>query len=346
MTVDPGRMPEPMAAFAIEVVTLGECMVSFVALDRGPLAEATHFLRTIAGSEANVAVGLARLGHRVAYIGRVGADGLGTAVVRELRGQGVDVGFVREDPDTTTGIMIRELRDLGPAEVGYRRTGSAGSRLAPEDLWPAGPMIDAARWLHVTGITPALSPSAAATVDAAIDRAAGAGIRVSMDVNLRRRLWSEDEARPVLVSLARRASVVLGGVDELAVVAGAETFEAEAREDAETVARAVLDLGPERVVVKLGAAGALEIAQVDGRAVVTGVEAHPIPRIVDPVGAGDAFCAGYIAAMLDGLPTPDVLAWANACGAAAASTLGDQAGMPTRAELERLLTDGGPDTLR
>ena len=311
-----------------------------------PLAESTRFLRTIAGAEANVAVGLARLGRRVAYIGRVGADGLGTAIVRGLRGQGVDVGFLTEDPEASTGIMIRELRDLGPAEVSYRRAGSAGSRLAPEDLWPAGPMIDASRWLHVTGITPALSTSAAAAVDGAIDRATAAGVTVSLDVNLRRRLWSEDEARPVLVGLARRATVVLGGLDELAVLAGTETLEVGAREDAESVARAVLELGPERVVVKLGPAGALELAMLDGRPVVTGGAAYPVPRVVDPVGAGDAFCAGYIAATLEARPTDDVLAWANACGAAAASTLGDQAGLPTRAELERLLDHGSLDTLR
>jgi 2-dehydro-3-deoxygluconokinase len=346
VTVPPRDLPEPLASFAVEVVTLGECMASFVALDRGPLAEATRFLRTIAGAEANVAVGLARLGRRVAYVGRVGADGLGTSIVRELRGQGVDVGFLRVDPGAATGIMIRELRDLGPSEVAYWRSGSAGSRLAPEDLWRAGPMIDAARWLHVTGITPALSTSAAAAVDAGIDRAGAAGVTISLDVNLRRRLWSEDEARPVLARLARRASIVIGGLDELAVLAGAPTLEAGARDDAESVARGVLELGPERVVVTLGPAGALELAVVEGRPVVIGAAAYPIGRVIDPVGAGDAFCAGYIAATLDGLPTADVLARANACGAAAASTLGDQAGMPTRAELDRLLGDGGPDTLR
>jgi 2-dehydro-3-deoxygluconokinase len=169
---------------------------------------------------------------------------------------------------------------------------------------------------------------------------------VSLDVNLRRRLWTEDEARPVLVAVARRAGVVLGGLDELAVLAGAPTLESGGREDAGTVARAVLDLGPARVVVKLGVHGALEVARGEGGPVVSSAAAYPISHVIDPVGAGDAFCAGYIAASLDGLPTADVLAWANACGASAAATLGDQAGMPTRAELERLLSAGGPDTLR
>jgi 2-dehydro-3-deoxygluconokinase len=329
------------ATRSIEIVTLGECMASFVALERGPMAEATRYRRTVAGAEANVAVGLARLGRRVAYLARVGADGLGSAVVRELRGQGVDVDFVRTDPDAATGIMIRELRDLGPAEVTYWRAGSAGSRLAPEDLEPAWRTIDTSRWLHVTGITPALSTSAAAAVDSAVARAEAAGVAVSFDVNLRRRLWAEDAARAALVGLARRATVVLGSHDELALIAGAAADTAP-----EDVAADVLTLGPERVVVKLGADGALEVARGSDGTVVTRAAAYPVPHVVDPVGAGDAFCAGYLAARLEDLPSADALAWANACGAAAAATFGDQAGSPTRAELDRLLATGGPDTLR
>jgi 2-dehydro-3-deoxygluconokinase len=305
------------------------------------MAEATRYLRTVAGAEANVAVGLVRLGRRVAYVGRVGADGLGTAIVRELRGQGVDVQHLSVDPDATTGIMIRELRDVGPAEVTYRRAGAAGSRLGPEDVTAAARVIATARWLHLTGITPALSASAAAAQEAALERARAAGVTVSFDVNLRRRLWTEAQARPILESLARRASVVFGSLDELALIAGvADSVGVEA------VARRVLELGPERVVVKLGAEGAIEIARDSDRTIVTRASAYPIAHVVDPVGAGDAFCAGYIAARLDERSSTDALAWANACGAAAAATLGDQTGSPTRAELDRLLSDGGPDTLR
>jgi 2-dehydro-3-deoxygluconokinase len=324
--------PDVAAVPTPEVVTLGECMASFVALERGPMAEATRYLRTIAGAEANLAVGLARLGRRVAYIGRVGADGLGTAIVRGLRGEGVSVLGLREDPVAPTGIMIRELRDLGPSEVTYRRAGSAGSRLGPEDLWATGALIDGARWLHVTGITPALSPTAAAAVDAAVERARGVGVGVSFDVNLRRRLWSDAEARPVLVGIARRARVVFGSLDELALIAGS----AADAEPADVAAEA-LELGPERVVVKLGADGAIEASRGREGPIVTRSPAYVVPRVVDPVGAGDAFCAGYIAASLDDRPTDETLAWANACGAAAAATL---------AELERLLDAGGPDTLR
>ena len=113
---------------AAEVVTLGECLISLIARDRGPLAESQTFARTVAGAEANVAVGLARLGHAVAYVGRVGGDAMGTVIRRRLRGEGVDVHHLVVDDAGPTGLMVRELRDLGPMEVIYHRAGSAGSR--------------------------------------------------------------------------------------------------------------------------------------------------------------------------------------------------------------------------
>ena len=116
----------------------------------GPLSEATSFGRHVAGAEANVAVGLARLGHAVGYIGRVGDDGLGTAIVRRLRGEGVDVTWLRTEPGAATGLMIRERQPLGPSEVLYRRAGWAGSHLAPSDVTEAADAgaFAAARWLH------------------------------------------------------------------------------------------------------------------------------------------------------------------------------------------------------
>ena len=145
-----------------EVVTLGECLISLIATAPGPLAEATAFERHVAGAEANVAVGLARLGRSVAYIGRVGGDGFGTAIVRKLRGEGVDVRHLAVDDGAATGLMLRERRALGAAQVVYARTGSAGSRLSVVDVDRAATdgVFAGARWLHVTGITPALSPTA------------------------------------------------------------------------------------------------------------------------------------------------------------------------------------------
>jgi 2-dehydro-3-deoxygluconokinase len=328
------------------VVTLGECLTSFVALEGGPLPESSTFLRTVAGAEANVAVGLARLGHAVAFIGRVGGDGLGTGVLRRLRGEGVDVSHLARDERAATGVMIREVRAAGTSEVVYWRRGSAGSRLSAQDVRAAEGLFGDMRWLHVTGVTPALSPTAAAAVDAAIDRARLGGATVSLDLNIRRQLWSEEDAAKGLAAIAARCDVVLGGLEEVALTAGrVTTLAAGGAVDPETAAEAMLGLGPRSVVVKLGPDGALEQLRRGGA--VSSFRQPGLPtRVVDPVGAGDAFTAGYIAAALDGQAPDEILRVANACGAAAVAVLGDQAGLPTRAELERLLDPDAPDTLR
>jgi 2-dehydro-3-deoxygluconokinase len=329
-----------------EVLTLGECLMAFVATTPGPLSEATTYERFVAGAEANVAVGLARLGHSVAFIGRVGADGFGQAVTRKLRADGVDIEDLAVDPDATTGLMFRERRVLGPAQVVYARRGSAGSRLTPAEVEQAMARHRdlALRWLHLTGITPALSADALAATERAIESAGAAGLTISLDLNLRRRLWSDEAAAPVLRALAANVDVLLGNPDELAVLT-----HRTADHDPEELARAALDLGPSLVIVKLGAAGALAVDRADpGDAIVR--PALPLPVVVDPVGAGDAFCAGFIAARLDGADVATALEMGNACGAAAASAAGDQTGLPDRNELAAILRAaadaGSPDTIR
>jgi len=327
-----------------EVVTLGECLVAFVATTPGPLADATTFDRFVVGAEANVAVGLARLGHSVAFIGRVGADGFGEAIARRLRGEGVDISDLAIDPDAPTGLMFRERRVLGPAQVVYARNGSAGSRLAAAEVERALARHTDSRWLHLTGITPALSDGALEATTRAIESGRAAGATISLDLNLRRRLWSDEAAAPVLRRLAAGADVILGSPDELAVLT-----RLTADHNREELARAAIGLGPSIVVVKLGAAGALAIAR-DAPDEVVVRPAFPLTVVVDPVGAGDAFCAGFIAARLDGADLGTALEMGNACGAAAASAVGDTTGLPSRAELAAILRAaadaGSPDTIR
>lgn len=329
-----------------EVVTLGECLVAFVATTPGPLAEATTFERFVAGAEANVAVGLARLGHSVAFVGRVGADGFGEVIARRLRGEGVDIADLAIDPDAPTGLMFRERRMIGPAQVVYARRDSAGSRLTKAEVERAMARLshDGPRWIHLTGITPALSPVARAATERAIALARAADLTISLDLNLRRRLWPDDAAAPVLRALAAEADVILGSPDEFAVLT-----HLTADHDPAELARAALQLGPSVAMVKLGAAGALAVDRdAPDEAIVR--LALPLPVVVDPVGAGDAFCAGFIAARLDGADLAVALEMGNACGAAATSAIGDQTGLPDRAELASLLRGaanaGSPDIIR
>jgi 2-dehydro-3-deoxygluconokinase len=300
------------------VLTFGETMGLLHPDQIAPLSTARSFSLSIGGAESNVAIGLARLGVPVTWAGRVGADGLGQRIVRELRAEGVTVAAVT-DPDRPTGLMLKERRAAGRTSVMYYRKGSAGGALAPGDLAPA--LITAHRVLHVTGITPALSVSAMAAVRHAVGLARGCGALVSFDVNHRPKLWDAATAAPVYRELARAADLVFAGAGEAAILVGQQA-------DPATLARALGELGPAQVIVKLGADGCE--ALIDGQQLT--MPAIQVP-VIDSVGAGDAFTAAYLAEWLAGEPAVVRLRTAVAAGAAACTTPGDWESAPSRADL-------------
>lgn len=301
-----------------DVLTFGESMVSF--RSDGPIVQGGAQLTRVAGAESNVAIGLARLGHSVAWAGRVGQDGFGRLIVRELRAEGVDTSHAMVDPSRPTGLMFVEQRTADLTQVDYRRSGSAGSGLHREDLQAA---LDAGpRLLHLTGITPALSGSARDCVAWAAETASAAGARVSLDVNYRSRLWSRGQAREVLAPLAGHAAYVIASDDELDLVAAGSEDDAAAD---------LLDRGVQAVAVKRGPLGA-SVHTHGGRVDLPALTI----TAVDPIGAGDAFSAGYLSGVLDGLEPTECLRRGVAAGAFAASTRGDWEGAPTRAELALL----------
>lgn len=296
------------------VVTFGETLVLFLAEQAGPLREAITFRRSIAGAESNLAIGLCRLGHAAGWISRVGDDEFGRSILFRLRGEGVDTSRVVVDPAAPTGIFFRERREVGPIDVLYYRRGSAASRLSPADL-DAG-YIQSAHYLHLTGITPALSPSCREAAFAAAEIARTGGTMVVLDPNVRLKLWAADEARVVLRDLAAHCDVLLPGVAEATLLTGAA--------DPEEAARELLALGPSLIVVKLGARGALAVSPEGA----IRISATPLQRIVDPVGAGDAFAAGFLAGQLRGLDVSASVRLANRCGAQAMTVPGDVEALP------------------
>lgn len=310
------------------LVTLGETMGLFRAVGIGSIALESEFRLATAGAESNVAIGVARLGGEAAWIGRVGADSLGDRVTRELLAERIEVRAT-VDAGAPTGLMIKERRAEGLTRVSYYRAGSAGSRLAPEDI-DAG-LVQSAGVLHVTGITPALSASAADAVRAAVDLAVDAGVPVSFDVNHRSKLWSAEDAVPTYRELAARATIVFAGEDEAAMLVG-DGSPAE-------LATRITALGATQAVIKLGADGCH--ALIDGA--VHALPAVPI-RPVDTVGAGDAFVAGYLAELLAGHPAETRLATAVRTGAFACLGPGDWESYPRRDELG--LLDGGDPVSR
>lgn len=310
-------MSAPTAGDAPAVVTLGETMALVAGTQPGSLVHAPTVSLGIGGAESNTAIGLARLGVPVAWVGRVGNDSLGDLVLRELRAEGVQV-LARRD-GAATGLMVKEQRTSLTTHVWYYRAGSAGSRLSVEDV--PEQLIRDASVLHVTGITPALSESAAQAVRHAVDVARGAGTTVSLDVNFRGRLWSAADAAATLRPLVAAADVLFAGTDE------AQLF-APGVEDELDLAHALAALGPAEVVIKLGAAGAVALI---------GGEAHRQAAVpvdaVDTVGAGDAFIAGYLSERLAGADVPARLRTAVLVGAFACTVRSDWQGLPTRRDL-------------
>jgi 2-dehydro-3-deoxygluconokinase len=269
-----------------EVLCIGETMAMLTSADSTPLATAQGFTVTSGGAESNLAHYLAENGLRTAWISALGADPMGDRILASLGSAGVDTRWVGRRRDANTALYVKDPRP-GGSTVYYYRKGSAASLMAPQDIagWP----LATARWVHMTGITPALSPSCRALVPAVIEAAHAAGAGVSFDINHRPAIWGPTEAAEVLRPLADSADVVLLGLDEGERLWGTRTSE----EAAEVFPNAG------RVVVKDGGNEAVEVDRTSGDVVVTRVPAQRVP-IVEPVGAGDAFGAGYLTASLRG----------------------------------------------
>ncbi len=304
------------------VVTLGETMVVLASPHVGPLRHAHHLQMSIAGAESNVAIGVARLGVPARWVGRVGDDEPGRLITSTLRGEGVDTRVMLDG--AATGLMLKARRTADATTVSYYRRGSAGSHLSPGDLDRG--MFDDAAVVHISGITPALSESCAAAVVAALDHAADAGLAISIDINYRSRLWSADAAAAFLRPLVARADIVFAGPEEAELLIGAE---------AEPLG-ALAALGPREVIVKRGSRGCS--AMIDGESHAAAAFAV---NAIDPVGAGDAFAAGYLAARCRGLPAAERLRVAAATGAFAVTATSDWQAAPSWDELDLLDGEDG-----
>ena len=301
------------------LVTLGETMGLVIQRHPGSLRNGEAMTFGMGGSESNVAIGVRRLGTPATWIGRLGDDPPGHLIQRELRAERVTAITV-SDP-APTGLMMRWRPSGAHARVTYHRRESAGAHLRAADI--PDDLIREAAVLHVTGITLALGPGPAEAVAHAVSVARAAGVTVTFDLNYRRALWSEAEAEPVLAAAVRQADVVFAGEAEAEIV----THTA----DPLHAALALESLGPAQVLIKRGAHGCL--ARIDG---ATLEQPAPAVSVVDTVGAGDAFAAGYLAELMAGADPAARVRTAVAAGAFAVTVSGDWEGMPDRRALAML----------
>lgn len=302
------------------LLTFGEVLAAF-GTTSGKLRHAMSVGVGIAGSEAVVAIGAARLGVDTAWAGRVGADEPGALALLRLREEGVDASAVRTDRQAPTGLVLKDFRNTDVARSSFYRNASAGTRLCPEDI--PEDSIRSAGVLHLSGLTPGLSDSAAKTAFAAVEVAGDAGVPVSLDIRYSHALWYPDDAADILYDLASMSTIVFAGDDVVRLLG----FEGEPGE----LASALAGIGPEQVIVKLGPRGA--VAELHGAPY--DVPSYPV-RSVDTDGADDAFVAGYLADLLTEAPPERRLRTAAACRAFSLSVPGDSIGLPDREELQTL----------
>lgn len=298
-----------------DVLTLGEALLSL--RTNGPLTGAWQARAHVAGAESNVAIGLARLGHSVAWLGCVSDDPVGDWVATTLAEEGVDTSLVRRAAGFPGAMVLLDPDDHARRAV-YLRAGSAGAQLGPADVaaaWTVAPRV-----VHLSGITPALGPSAAEAWLAAAQGAAEHGAMFCLDVNHRPALWSAEAARAALAGVLDAVTILVASTDELPLVASGAEGDA---------VRELLARGVAEVVVKRGAAGA-SVFVPDGATHV----AAPKVGAVDVIGAGDALGAGYLSGRLDGLTPADALGRGVQVASRAVAVAGDWEGLPRRADLD------------
>lgn len=305
---------------ALDLLTLGETLIALDAAEPGRIESVRMLRKTIGGSESNTAIGLARLGCRVAWVSRVARDPFGEEILKVLRGEGVDVGAVLRVDGAPTGLMIKERRTPIEVHVHYWRRGSAAAGLGPEDVDDR--LVAEARRVHLTGITLSLGERPRAAVHKVLRCCAERSIPVSFDPNLRRKL------RPVEESIADCQEVfpfvtdLLVGEREALACSGEATLPAAVER--------LRDFGIPAVVVKRGGLGA--VGARDGELVEEPADAAVVA--VDAVGSGDAFNAGYLFGRLRELGFRESVALGNWVAGRVAGHPGDYEGLPTLGEYE------------
>jgi len=312
----------------MKVLGLGEVMIQLNPISKGPLRHANVFERHVAGSEANVIIGMSRLGFSCRFLTVVGNDEFGKAVVSTLKSEGVDTKYikVKEDYPTAVYFVQRGFPVPGRTEVFYYRKGSAFSTLSPEDIEVI--CFQDANLFHVSGITPALSPNCKSATLKAVELARKNGIKVSFDTNIRKKLLpTPGEALRCLRDFIESADYLITGQGDLNYIFPDLDMIDQLKNLAKIASNHKL------IVVKMGKGGAS--ACVNKKLIHS---SGYVVEVVDELGAGDAFDAAFLSSILSGKDVDEALKFANAAGALVVGALGDIEPLPGWRELETFIS--------
>ncbi len=305
----------------LDVVTMGETMGAMTAENAGSIKYADRFSKHIAGAESNFAIGITRLGFNAGWISKVGEDPLGDFIEFFVRGEGVDVSELKRDSERSTGLMIKEILSKDRARVYYYRENSAASAITASDI--SEDYLKQAKYIHLSGITPALSKEAKEAFFKVLEISKKNKIKVSFDPNIRQKLWQDKEKmKEELIEIIKRSDIILPGIEEAEILLGIK--------NPQKAAEKFYQLMKGIVVLKLGEQGSL---YYDGEKMER-IPAFEIEEVVDPIGAGDAFAAGLIAGFLKGMKLKEAVELANLVGAYCVTAKGDIEGLPSWKEVE------------
>ncbi|MCY9659546.1 sugar kinase [Paenibacillus chondroitinus] len=306
-----------------DIITFGETMALLMPSNGKGLEYSSELHSLFGGAESNVAIGVSRLGGKVGWFGRLGKDPMGRLIYKKIRGEGVDVSRAELTAEAPTGLMMREMI-MGKTSVYYYRKNSAASQMSAKHF--DEDYIAGAKILHITGITPALSESCKEAAFEAVRLARKHGVKVSFDPNLRLKLWGIDEARPVLLELAKLADIFLPGLDELKLLYQTEDWDVIVGKLRELSAVSIVKGGENETYVVT-------------KDSITAVPYFKAEQVVDTVGAGDGFCAGFLVGLSKEYDYAEAVRIGNLVGSLIVQTEGDWEGAPTWEQVDAILND-------
>lgn len=298
----------------MDVITIGDAMIAMCPKQNGPIMFCNTFERKLGGAELNVAIGCARLGIQSGWISRLGNDDFGKYILKTVRGEGVDVSEVKLVDQYPTSVYFREVLSDGSSRSFYYREKSPTSTMKCEDL--NEDYFKNAKVLHITGVFPSIAKNNQEIILEAVRLARKHNLFISFDPNIRLKMWTKEEAKVYIEKLLPHVDILLIGDEEIEILLGDVTIE--------DAIKTFHDYGIEKVVVKKGAKGALGS---DGKNVYE-VDAIKPKALVDTVGAGDGFAAGFLTSLVKGKTLEECVRFANAVGSLVVGVEGDNEGLP------------------
>jgi len=340
----------------VDIVTFGEAMIRLSPPPFQRLEQARTLDLQVGGAEFNVAADAARLGLRTAWVSRLPDNPLGRVIAARAREHGVDTSSIAWVPGGRVGLYFYEFgASPRPSSVLYDRENSAVSRIGPGEIaWAK--IVQGAKVFHVSGITPALSPSAARATTEALEAARAAGLTVSYDLNYRRKLWSPEEARRVQEPMMRHVDILITNEEDPGAVFGItaggaadEAFRSVSAGAYREIACRLRDrFGFKAVAVTLRESPS--VWKNSWSAVLLEGDRFYEDRkveleIVDRLGGGDSFSAGLLYGLVTRGSLEYGLRFGIACSALKHSHPGD-VNLSTREEVEQFMKGGGARVVR